>query len=126
MTKITLLLTLSIVFQLTPTMQAVIKPADAAPRSCYTFTVDNVTTDSLGDVTISGGGDHSDFNVTGYGQYPQELCFTAISATIAGTVVPYPNSANIHLSNGAWVTAGWQSPSLVEVMNDAKQDGPLE
>lgn len=100
--------------------------AGAMPRACATFTVDNATTDSLGDVTISGGGSYADFNVTGYGQYQQQLCFTADAATVEGTTVAYPNSALDTLTNGIVVNVGWQSPSLIEVVNETTQDGPVE
>ncbi len=132
MTKILLLLTFTLCsrgFQPTVaehfTNSAAIMVPDASD-TCYTFTVDNTSPDSLGDVIISGATDYGDFYVTGTGEYQQTLCFTAVSATIAGTVVPYPNSANIQLPSGAKVTAGWQSPSLIEVATETIQDIPLE
>ena len=101
-------------------------PAAPLADTCYTFTVNNTSSDSLGDVTINGATSYADFYVTGSGEYQQTLCFSAVSATIAGTVVTYPNSANFQLPSGAWVTAGWQSPSLVEIEDLAKQNTPVE
>ena len=96
----------------------------AIPRDCYTFTIDNVSSDTLGDVTISGGGSYADFNVTGSGFFQQNLCFAAVSVTINNVIILYPNSGNVQLPSGAWVKAGWQSPSLVEVANKEVQNSP--
>ncbi len=101
-------------------------PTAPLADTCYTFTVNNASPDSLGDVTINGATSYAEFYVTGTGQYQQTLCFTAVSATIDGTVIPYPNSANIQLPSGAKITAGWQSPSLIEVATQTTQDTPVE
>ena len=101
----------------------------AAPNgtdTCYTFTIDNASSDSLGDVAINGASDYADFYVTATGQYQQTLCFSSVSATVAGTTVPYPNSEKIQLANGAWVAVLWQSPSLVEIDNTTQQNRPAQ
>ncbi|HET6400756.1 MAG TPA: hypothetical protein VFH95_05080 [Candidatus Kapabacteria bacterium] len=132
MTKILLLLTFALCSRALQPMvtehftNTTVAMAPTGTDSCYTFTVDNESTDTLGEVTVSGATDYTDFYITGSGQYQKTLCYTAVSVTIAGVTVPYPNLANIPLPNGAWVKAGWQSPSLVEVVNETGQDTPAE
>ncbi len=94
--------------------------------TCYTFTVDNASSDSLGDVTINGVSNYADFYVTATGTYQQTLCFAAVSATLAGTTVPFPNSANIQLASGDWITLAWSSPNLVEITNRTKANTPVQ
>ncbi len=91
---------------------------------CYTFTVDNAATDSLGDVSVNGVSANTNIEVTGNGFFEQDICFAAVSVTIQGNVVAYPNAADFQLADGTWVRAGWQSASLVEVKNEEGQNGP--
>ena len=91
---------------------------------CYTFTVDNVSNYALGTVTVSGIGSSAYFNVTGTGSYQQSICFTAISVTVAGTVVSYPNTAIVDLGSGTLVKVLWQSSSVVEIENKDEVGSP--
>ncbi|MDP4199256.1 MAG: hypothetical protein Q8922_16025 [Bacteroidota bacterium] len=100
-------------------------PSTAPVPTCYTFTVDNASTDSLGTVTVSGTSSSQDFNVTTTGFYEQNICFAAISATVNGVNVNYPNSGNVQLPSGVWVKVAWQSPSLIEIANEAGTNGPV-
>jgi hypothetical protein len=108
----------------TPALPAQSNHAAFHVKDCYTFTVDNVTTDSLGDVTVNGLATGTYIDVTGNGFFEQNVCFPAVSVTIQGNVVLYPNSADFQLADGTMVKVGWQSPSLVEVKNEHEQGGP--
>ncbi len=107
-----------------PNARAIPNEPSIRPLDCYNFTVDNVTTDSLGDVSVNGLATNTYINVTGSGFFEQNVCFPSVSVTIQGNVVAYPNSADFQLVDGTWVQAGWQSPSLVEVENEREQGGP--
>ncbi|MGH2638809.1 MAG: hypothetical protein ACRDF4_05940 [Rhabdochlamydiaceae bacterium] len=133
MKKLLLVFTISALSILLGIATGNIKPAKAMPAGCSTFTIDNISTDSLGVITVSDGtGDNAYLDVTGSGEYqPQEgtlkqICFVASTATIAGANVPYPNSAKIPLPNGDVVQATWQSPSLIEVVDDVISNTPIQ
>ena len=101
--------------------------SDRQQTGCYTFTADNLSKDSLGTVTVSNGvGDNAYFDINATGQYQQQVCFVAYSATIAGISIPYPNTENIPLPNGDVVKASWQSPSLIELSDGTVQERPAQ
>jgi hypothetical protein len=91
---------------------------------CYTFTVDNASSDSLGTVRVNGLASYQDFNVDTTGFYEHDLCFAAVSATVNGVAIDYPNSGNVQLASGAWVTVAWQSSSLIEIADEKETNGP--
>lgn len=95
-----------------------------ADPTCYTFTVDNTSSYSLGTVTVSGTGSSANFNVTTSGFYQQEICFTAISVTVAGTSVAYPNSSVVDIGSGTLVSVVWQSTSVVEIADKDEIGSP--
>jgi hypothetical protein len=88
-----------------------------SPEPCYTFTIDNASTHDLGTVTVAGSGYSTYFNVSTTGFYQQELCYTAMTVTVAGVPVSYPTSGIVDLGNSTLVKVIWQSSSLVEVVN---------
>ena len=92
---------------------------------CYTFTVDNASSDSLGNVRVNGASTYADFNVTATASYEQSVCFTASSVTVNGTTIDYPNSGNVQLASSVWVKVGWQSPSLVEIADERGTNSPV-
>ncbi len=92
---------------------------------CYTFTVDNGSSDSIGNVRISGASSYADFNVVTTASYEQSVCFTAMSVTVNGVAVTYPNSGDVQLASGVWVKVIWQSPSFIEIADERGTNSPV-
>jgi hypothetical protein len=92
---------------------------------CYTFTVDNASSDSIGNVRVSGASTYADFNVITTASYQQSVCFVAAAATVNGVTVTYPNSGDVQLTSGVWVKVAWQSSSLVEILDDNSHNSPI-
>ncbi len=127
MKKLTLYLTLATLLGAVGLLLGNLKTARASRCACTTFTLDNTTTDSLGQVTVGDGlGDNAYLDVNGSGQFQTQICFTAASVTIGGSSVPYPNTQNITLAGGAVIGVQWQSSSLIEVSNPVKVNTPIQ
>jgi len=96
----------------------------AAQPTCYTFTIDNASSYAPGTVTVSGIGSSTNFSVTSSGFYQQQICYTALSITVAGTSVSFPNTGVVDLGNATPVKVIWQSSSIVEIVNNDEVGSP--
>jgi hypothetical protein len=135
MTKILIVLSLAV---LSTAFRPIPPPASTPPTvlrtvagegmvvpDCYTFTVDNTSSDSIGNIRVNGASTYADFNVTATASYEQSVCFTASSVTVNGTTIDYPNSGNVQLASGVWVKVIWQSSSLIEIADEHGTNSPV-
>jgi hypothetical protein len=94
--------------------------------NCSTFELDDYSTPSLGDVTISGTSGSTTVRVSGSGTYQAQVCFVPISITINSQIVPYPLSQVVLTASGKKVSVSWPSTGAAEIYDYETVNSPAQ
>jgi hypothetical protein len=101
---------------------AVKRTSKETPLNIDFFMIDNASTQSLGNVTISSSMESNSLMVGPSQMDTLGLAFNPSSVTINSQVCAYPDSNIIALPTGAMVSVGWQSPNLISVLDYVQQN----